>query len=446
MPYIVGHPVKRPGDFYGRSQQLRRFFEIIGGTQAQSVSILGLRRAGKTSFLQYVAHEEVMERYLPNMENYVMVYVDMSTCKTPSDFYHRLLVRLKMALVKGKSVNPWQESTSGVTRMYDVEALLCQHANKRVILLLDEFDHLKTAAFDQDFLTELRAMTSVLEYEMACVTSSYWDLYQLGSHIGLPPTSPFYNIFYPTPIYMSGFEPADVKALIIEPAERFGFDVSNEDVKRIHQLAGTLPFFIQATAAKWFQEKRAEKSPNPAQIGNHMVAIMSPYFAQWWRHFTAGERDLLLALTQKTPLDELPYTDIELSEAARRLLNYGLLVRRGEGFRINGTITKFWIRQHAGKIVLNGRNGATKILQPNTIEPAAVRQALVNYFDMEELRTLCFDLGVDFDELKGNGKGAKARELVQHWQRQGDLTPLMEAIHQQRGTIINLPLPEKNNK
>lgn len=443
MPYIVGHPIKRPDDFYGRALQTRRFFEIIGGTQAQSVSILGLRRAGKTSFLQYVAHEEVMARHLSDSENYVMVYVDMSTCKTPADFYHRLLIRLRTALGEGESVNLWTEAPTSGTRMYDVEALLCQYPQKRVVLLLDEFDHLKTAAFDQDFLTELRAMTSVLDYEMACVTASYWDLYQLGSHIGLPPTSPFYNIFYPTPIYMSGFELDDVKALIREPAERAGLNVTHEDVQRIFQLSGSLPFFIQATAAKWFQEKKKGTNPNPAKIGSHMVAVMSPYFAQWWRHFSPPERDLLQALTNKDPIDKLPYTDIELSEAARRLLNYGLLVRWGDGFRMNGSIIGFWIRLYAGKIVLNGRNGATNTSRQDIIDPVALRQALVNYFDLEELRTLCFDLGVDFDDLKGSGKGAKARELVQYWQHQGNLLPLVEAIHRQRGTIIDLPLPSK---
>lgn len=443
MPYIVGHPIKRPEDFYGRNPQTRRFFEIIGGTQAQSVSILGLRRAGKTSFLQYVAHEEVMAQHLPDPENYVMVYVDMSTCKTPSDFYHRLLIRLKVALGQGQTVNLWRESPPGSVKMYDVEALLCQYPHRRVVLLLDEFDHLKTAAFDPDFLVELRAMTGVLDYEMACVTASYWDLYQLGSHIGLPPTSPFYNIFYPTPIYMSGLEVDDVQALITEPAQQSGLAVTKEDVQGVFQLSGSLPFFIQATAAKWFEEKRNKSQPNLANIGRHMVAVMSPFLAQWWRHLSPPQQDLLRALANKQSLDKLPFTDIELSEAARRLLNYGILVRRGNGFHMNGSIVTFWIRLHAGKIVMNGRNGATGMLEPNTVDQAALRQALVNYFDMEELRTLCFDLNVDFDELKGSGKGAKARELVQYWQRQGDLTPLIDAIRRQRGTVIDLPLPEK---
>ena len=50
MSYIVGHPIKHPADFYGRHEEVARLFEIIGGRQAQSVSVLGLRRVGKTSF------------------------------------------------------------------------------------------------------------------------------------------------------------------------------------------------------------------------------------------------------------------------------------------------------------------------------------------------------------------------------------------------------------
>ncbi len=434
MSYIVGHPIKKPADFYGRHHQALRFFEIIGGTQAQSLSILGLRRAGKTSFLQYVAHENVMARYLPDPDNYVMVYMDMSSCKTPSEFYYRLLARLKRLLGEGQPISLLKKSSPDATKMYHVESLLCQYPERRVVLLLDEFDHLKTAAFDQDFLTELRAMTSVLDYELACVTASYWDLYQLGSHIGLPPTSPFYNIFYPTPLYLPGLKPSVAQALIREPAERAGYAVEAEDMRWIQQLAGSMPFFLQATASEWFQEKRRNGRPIPAKIASRLVANMSPYFAQWWRHFTACERDLLLSLARQEPVDQLPYDEIELKEAVRRLHHYGLLVRHGERFHINGAVGKLWIQLHAGKIVLNGRNN-TAPLPPEPINPVTLRQALVTHFDMEELRTLCFDLGIDFDILNGTGKGAKARDLVALLQRQGNLSSLVEAIRKERATV-----------
>jgi hypothetical protein len=39
-----------------------------------------------------------------------------------------------------------------------------------------------------------------------------------------------------------------------------------------------------------------------------------------------------------------------------------------------------------------------------------LRQILTERFDESELRTLCFDLGIDYDDLPGSGKVDKARD------------------------------------
>jgi hypothetical protein len=46
------------------------------------------------------------------------------------------------------------------------------------------------------------------------------------------------------------------------------------------------------------------------------------------------------------------------------------------------------------------------------LSPIDLRLAITRHFDLEDLRTLCFDLGVDYDNLRGEGKAGKARELV----------------------------------
>ena len=52
------------------------------------------------------------------------------------------------------------------------------------------------------------------------------------------------------------------------------------------------------------------------------------------------------------------------------------------------------------------------------------------------LRTLCFDLGMDFESLPGQSKPAKAREMVNYWRNRHDLGPLTDAIRLERGNII----------
>ncbi|MCP5095145.1 MAG: AAA family ATPase [Chloroflexi bacterium] len=435
MSYIVGHPIKRPTDFYGRYNQVVRFFEIIGGTQAQSVSILGVRRAGKTSFLQYVAHKDVMARYLPDPSNYTMVYVDVSSCKTPTQFYSRLLRRLKVKLGNPESVTLWKESPAGSATMYDVESYLCQFPDHRIVLLLDEFDQLRIDTFDQDFLTELRAMTSVLDYDLACVTASYWDLYYLGNKIGLPPTSPFYNIFYPSSIYLSGLEEAEVETLIRNPIKDSGIEFSSDDVKEIRKLAGNLPFFIQATSAQWLRRKRSGKEIKSSHVLRQLAADMSPYFDQWWRYLDKVQQELMHSLAHTRLMDQLPYGSIELSEAIRHLQNYGLLCEEDGKLVINGSVFTSWIRQYAelktNNENANGTNGNHVIPEPGTL-----RQILLHHFTVEELRNLCFDMDLDFEELPGREKGSKARSIVEYWRNRRELEKLVAAIRRERGLLI----------
>lgn len=55
-----------------------------------------------------------------------------------------------------------------------------------------------------------------------------------------------------------------------------------------------------------------------------------------------------------------------------------------------------------------------------------LRRRIVATIAEEEMQTLCFDLGIEYDNLKGQGKEAKARELVIQCDRKGKLTQLVE--------------------
>jgi hypothetical protein len=59
-----------------------------------------------------------------------------------------------------------------------------------------------------------------------------------------------------------------------------------------------------------------------------------------------------------------------------------------------------------------------------------LHRLLTVHFDEEELRTLCFHLGVDYNDLGGEGKTGKARELVLYLERQGRLEELEEYLNE----------------
>jgi formylglycine-generating enzyme required for sulfatase activity len=59
------------------------------------------------------------------------------------------------------------------------------------------------------------------------------------------------------------------------------------------------------------------------------------------------------------------------------------------------------------------------------IDRVKLRERIISCFDEEELRTLCFDLKVDYDDLRGEGRAGKARELVAYFERRRRIRELV---------------------
>ena len=59
-------------------------------------------------------------------------------------------------------------------------------------------------------------------------------------------------------------------------------------------------------------------------------------------------------------------------------------------------------------------------------------KALEDEFSLEEIRDLCFDMGLDPDNIPGNTKASKARELIMYCERRGTVRQLGEAIRRAR--------------
>jgi hypothetical protein len=66
---------------------------------------------------------------------------------------------------------------------------------------------------------------------------------------------------------------------------------------------------------------------------------------------------------------------------------------------------------------------------------------LNQYFNMEEVRTLCFNLGVDYENISGQGKSAWIRELLLSLGRQGHLDNLVALAQQERPHVNWPPVP-----
>ncbi len=59
-----------------------------------------------------------------------------------------------------------------------------------------------------------------------------------------------------------------------------------------------------------------------------------------------------------------------------------------------------------------------------------------NHFNLEELKELCFNLNIDYDNLSGETKKIKISELIKYLNRRSNLKKLIELIQTTRPNII----------
>lgn len=66
------------------------------------------------------------------------------------------------------------------------------------------------------------------------------------------------------------------------------------------------------------------------------------------------------------------------------------------------------------------------------VDVAKLRRFLHHHFNVSELHDLCLDNGVDYDNLPGETKQDKVRELVAYFQRRGSVRQLLISSRQRR--------------
>ena len=75
-PYLNRSMIRAVDQFFGRQREVERIMSRLGSDPPQSISIVGARRAGKSSLLWHIAQAEIHARYLDAPGRYVFLLFD----------------------------------------------------------------------------------------------------------------------------------------------------------------------------------------------------------------------------------------------------------------------------------------------------------------------------------------------------------------------------------
>jgi hypothetical protein len=325
-PYFNMAAIRNAEMFFGRATLLRRFYETLANRQ--SISLIGPRHIGKTSFLLCSSQPKMRERFEFDMSHHIFVYLDLREYlhKTCEDFFDAVSNGLIARCPDLVDIRLPPQSNGEDKFSLLLEQIVDQQFFP--VLLLDAFDNITlNNHFDPEFFAFLRAQATI--GKISYVTATIAPLAEVH-HRGIS-DSPFFNIFYNYSLGPLAMEEA--RELITIPTEKAGVHFLDDEIAWILEMAGRHPFFIQRVCHCLFEEKA---SPSIEQIDLRRVKKLAyvdlrPHFQDTWNRLSEIDRMTLQdeAQQRENQPRELP----ELSESAlfRQFVRY---IRRAKVFKM----------------------------------------------------------------------------------------------------------------
>lgn len=239
-PFIMGSPIAYPRYFFGRQRILRRLFNLLKTHPLQNSAIIGMRRSGKTSLLNYLRTitttppEQLRpgqrNDWLPNPEIYRWVFVDFQDARMASQqqLMEYLLKSMQLPIPAPCDLDHFMEAVSG-------------HIHRPTVVLMDEIGVglQRCPELDDSFWESLRSLaTNQTNGNLAFVLAASENPFTLASHTGH--SSPFFNIFGYT-AEIGPFRTNEAVELVSASPVPF----SDLDTDWILEHSGHWPFLIQ---------------------------------------------------------------------------------------------------------------------------------------------------------------------------------------------------------
>jgi serine/threonine protein kinase len=298
-PYLNRVMISHPSEFYGRRREVRRIFSRLDAPHPQSISVVGERRIGKSSLLNYIYHKRNRKQNMQSYENAIFVYLDFQR-DADYDIPRFIDFLFNMFNYESKSGREY----SALERTLDELKNVVQELDgdgRRIIMLMDEFEAItNNKNFDENFFSFLRSLANA--YKVAYVTSSHEDL-QMLCHAKYIADSPFFNIFSNLPL--RPFTRDEAMELIAGPSAHEGVPLE-QHAEKILDLAGCFPMYLQMACSAVFEHivDNPAAEPDWALIRRSFADEVEQHYRAVWDHLEEPAKENLHRMATGKPISK----------------------------------------------------------------------------------------------------------------------------------------------
>ena len=285
-PFTYGNPISDPRRFFGRTSEIEQIFGRLRNPEFESSSVVGDRRIGKTSLLDYLADPGVRATYGLGAGSCNFVYADLQMVNEamgPEQLWRHLLASLQGQCRDDVIVTALKDLLERERLdTFELDAFFrkVDARGQRVVFLLDEFDQVTANPnFGPDFYFGFRSLA--IHRKVALVTSSRMELVEL-CHSESVRSSPFFNIF--ANVNLGMFSPADFQSLLSGSLSETDVRFPDHEIGQVLDLAGLHPYFLQAACCFLYEAHRQGLDATARQgfLADRFRAEAIPHFVDFW--------------------------------------------------------------------------------------------------------------------------------------------------------------------
>jgi len=449
-PFHYNRPVE-PQDFVGRWPLVHQVADDLARVNGESYAIVGGRRFGKSSLLLALKHTllERLAEAAPGETHLLPLLLDFKALELDTHYHLFAQVAEELRWIMHPACSPRRDphlpldlpnlldalhpdalyppggpptSLSTFKRILGqvIDCAFDVYGPLRLVLLIDEIEEALNRPWTETFFNQLRSLvySGGLVESLRLVIAGDDRVLKMRAQ-----GSPLLNMLEPE--YLSVFNQADTHKLVAR-AENLPPSVADAVVLQ----SGGHPYLSQSLMHPIWEEGAARSKLENVEAAVHQLYIERRSILKNW-HAAIGPdgRAAYAVLAQANNADWLSEREISarmddpylsVTEGVITLCYNGFAQHDGHWrrYRRTGELFRDWFLE-----------------EQDTQEQDVLRrlcQRLVTGFNLPELEDLIFELGIAPDEIAGQTRSAKARELASYCKRNGRLGDLEAAIDRLR--------------
>lgn len=438
--------------FFGRKTLIEDIVQgVLAPTQPLDFSLVGPKMVGKSRLLNYLAspegplrgpdpHHRRPERFQDGHNVIVGLYnCDWPEAQTnlPEFINRRLRLQLEPDKNLGLDWNQIEQAGSPGQQIVQVARLLDQQ-QIRLVLLLDNFDHVLTSnQVSPDMINELRPLTN----ELGLVVVTEQPLHDLNRTLA---SSPLFNLMHQH--FVGLLEPEAAKEWIGAYHQRV---LWTQPVRQaLLEMAGAHPFLLTRINDVLLEIQSLLSETDPIDI-EHLSLIKlrlaehgRPLFEMLWRKLNETQIKMVLPLAKQliskpVALDQIP---VEQTSALNWLINHAIVAYDGNVYYLFSPLFQEFLAEQlnvpAQTLPIWPVTSATvTALASNIFDKLTPKEAeLLRYFQAHSNTVISVDELLAEVWNQPNASARRVQEAIRRLRnRLNQYTPRIGVIENERG-------------